>query len=186
MCLFWHAFVATSQHNCVATVHTATTTTTLLLLWRLVPASRHWCNRPNEQVSALASALNPEGNAFRLGDQELVVIHKANVGKNRTAAASYKGAAGSRRKNAAEGSSASDDGGTDDARRQQQQQQQTDTFTTAKLGYSRMGSSGRSTTIKETVVGPAVKCSCETDIFKAIGLEYVPPHLRNLMQQGGV
>jgi DNA polymerase/3'-5' exonuclease PolX len=53
------------------------------------------------------------------------------------------------------------------------------------VGYSRMGLSGRSTTIKETVVGPAVKCNCETDIFKALGLDYVPPHLRNLMQQGG-
>jgi DNA polymerase/3'-5' exonuclease PolX len=49
-----------------------------------------------------------------------------------------------------------------------------------------MGLSGRSSTIQETVVGPAVKCSCETDIFKALGLDYVPPHLRNLMQQGGV
>lgn len=29
--------------------------------------------------------------------------------------------------------------------------------------------------------GPAgrVECSCETDVFKAMGLVYVPPHLRS-------
>uniref|UniRef100_A0A383VYZ5 DNA polymerase beta thumb domain-containing protein n=1 Tax=Tetradesmus obliquus TaxID=3088 RepID=A0A383VYZ5_TETOB len=156
------------------------------------PTIRHWCNRPNDQVAALAAALNPEGNAFRLGDQELVVIHKANI-KPKAAIAGQRGAAAGSRQRAetAGAAGAGDSSASDDDRQQQQQQQQpqpqqqTDTITTPKLGNSRMGLSGRSSTIQETVVGPAVKCSCETDIFKAIGLDYVPPHLRNLMQQGG-
>lgn len=32
---------------------------------------------------------------------------------------------------------------------------------------------------KETFVGPPIALTCESDIFRAVGLEYVPPHLRN-------
>jgi hypothetical protein len=30
--------------------------------------------------------------------------------------------------------------------------------------------------------GPPIAARCETDIFKAVGLHYVPPHLRHSMR----
>jgi hypothetical protein len=33
----------------------------------------------------------------------------------------------------------------------------------------------------EQLLGPELTCSCETDIFQALGLHYVPPHMRDLV-----
>lgn len=53
------------------------------------------------------------------------------------------------------------------------------TMEASNMGYSRMGNSGRGA-VRETIVGPAIRCTCETDIFRAIGLSYVPPHMRDI------
>jgi hypothetical protein len=34
---------------------------------------------------------------------------------------------------------------------------------------------------KEIYVGPLVRIECETDLFKALGLAYIPPHLREVV-----
>jgi hypothetical protein len=46
------------------------------------------------------------------------------------------------------------------------------------LMESRMAYGSRK--VREVLVGPAIPCSCETDIFHAVGLAYVPPHMRNM------
>lgn len=132
-------------------------------------------------MAALAAALNSTGNAFRLGDRELVVIHRTYTGKASSGNGDISKQQSTGPAAAAPAAAAGDEEHGDAA---DLQQAQMDTTTTVKLGDSRMGLSGKSTTVRETVVGPAIKCSCETDIFKAIGLAYVPPHLRNLMSRG--
>jgi hypothetical protein len=32
----------------------------------------------------------------------------------------------------------------------------------------------------EDVLGPSLPCTCETHIFNAVGLAYIPPHLRDI------
>lgn len=50
-------------------------------------------------------------------------------------------------------------------------------------GGSSKGKRGRGTGGEEAtvVLGPSVECHNETDIFKAVGLNYVPPHMRDLL-----
>lgn len=151
---------------------------------------RHWCNRPTPEVSKLAAALNPAGNAFRLSDVELVVIHKADSSRTgkRDAAALPAAAAGEAAVQA-DGPTAAAAAGSHSEGGQRAHDVGSG-LTAAELGHrrtvhgSRNGAAGG--TIHETVVGPVVKCSCETDIFNALGLAYVPPHLRNLISGGVV
>mmetsp|Transcript_33183 Transcript_33183/g.73356 ORF Transcript_33183/g.73356 Transcript_33183/m.73356 type:complete len:206 (-) Transcript_33183:458-1075(-) len=86
-------------------------------------ALRYWCNTPCAEVSALAAALHPRGNAFTLNDSELEVVHVHPW---------VQGVARRERREA---------------------------------------------------LGVLVACRSETELMQAVGLSYVPPHMRQLLEE---
>lgn len=124
-------------------------------------------------MASLAAVIHPAANAFHLSDTGLYVVYKAQRAK---AAASP----GSRKRPrlpaaaTAAAAAAAADGDSD-----------------GQAGVGAGGDNGAAaavaagipvmTTDSHGPAGPAgrVECSCESDIFRAVGLAYVPPHLRS-------
>jgi hypothetical protein len=100
-----------------------------------------------------AAALNPAGNSFHLSDSQLVVVHRPAVQKGIN-----------RKRNRASCDKA---------------EAAAVVMTTYAGGGSDDESAGGVTSDQLQVVG-LVACKCETDIFNALGLQYVPPHMRNI------
>lgn len=153
---------------------------------------RYWCNRPTPETASLAAAIHPAANAFHLSDTGLYVVHNTQLppAGNSTASPGSQGRRGGRRSwnaTARGGTSAHTDGaaaglGTGAA-----------TGAAAELpqGGTRAASEAAAAAAADGVpvmtadshgpTGPAgrVPASCEADIFVAVGLAYVPPHLRS-------
>jgi DNA polymerase lambda len=147
-------------------------------------ALRYWANTPLPSILAAAQRLNRQGNAFKLSDKELAVVHRAPVGKRwqllsprssvrqllsaepPSSSGNGQGGGGG---DAGEGGASSGGGGLDKATQLAAAAQG------AVLVPAREGGE------RELVVGPAVALTCETDIFRTLGLPYVPPHLRNIV-----
>lgn len=105
------------------------------------------------QVRALAQAINPAATGFKLNDAELTLVAK-------------------------HGSAGRGGGG-----KRQQQGQEEDAGGAAVAAAAKGGAESTLTSGisgSEAVVGPPVSCACETDIFTAVGLSYVPPHMRDI------
>jgi hypothetical protein len=136
-------------------------------------ALRYWANTPLPSILAAAQRLNPQGNAFKLSDKELVVIHRAPVGKRwklLSPHSSIRQVLSTEPPNSSGGSGQGAGGGDPDKATQLAAAAQGAVLVPAREGGER-----------ELVVGPAVAVACETDIFRTLGLPYVPPHLRNIV-----
>ena len=159
---------------------------------------RYWCNKPQPQVAALAAAVHPAANAFHLSDTGLYVVHNPKLppatatpaeqqpdGPTPPAAAAQQIAAG------VTGVSKQD--GTAPSNSPTQQLRSMPRGAAASPRGPARSSVGQVvdaavvagipvvTADSHSPTGPVgrVECTCETDIFRAVGLAYVPPHLRS-------
>lgn len=129
---------------------------------------RYWCNKPRPEVAALAAAIHPAANAFHMSDTGLYVVYNPQL-----AAAHSPGKRKQPRTSAstaepvddtAAGAAAAAGGSDDDS---MSAALAADIHVVTADSHSPTGPEGR------------VNCSRETDIFRVLGLPYVPPHLRS-------
>ncbi|KAF8056467.1 hypothetical protein HT031_006324 [Scenedesmus sp. PABB004] len=120
-------------------------------------ALRHWGNSPRPEVAAAAARLNPEGNAFRLGDQELVVIRREFLTRPKTKRR-RGGGRGGRGDGGGRGGGGRGDGGGGPRGDGDGDGAPPVVAPLAKVGDTRNALSGKSSTVMERLVGPAIRC----------------------------
>jgi DNA polymerase lambda len=126
-----------------------------------LPCCRYWGNTPRPEVKALASAIHPAANSFRMSDAGLYAVFSTQLAEAAAKRRRPKGAAGGSPPTAsAAAAAAGDDADAEDA--------------AAAAGIPVVSADS----LTPSGTAGRVECGCETDIFKALGLAYVPPHLR--------
>lgn len=129
-------------------------------------ALRWYCRKPGPEVRALAKARNPHATGFKLSDMDLNPSYlppRVYSGRKRRRGGGQQPAAEA----AAPEPPPLPPGAmlpSGDAGR----------WNSAK---QRAGGPGAQ---QPHILGPPVEVSCETDIFEAMGLHYVPPHMRDI------
>lgn len=170
-----------------------------LFLARPTFPCRYWCNKPIPETASLAAAIHPAANAFHLSDTGLYVVHNTQLppAGQRTVSPGSQGRRGRRNSNTDIGLSAVTSAHTDAAAAGLPM----DAAGNAPgplLGVTRASSEAVAAAASAAAAaaadgipvmtadshgpsGPAgrVPASCEADIFRAVGLAYVPPHLRS-------
>lgn len=146
------------------------------LLPHTVLNHRYWCNKPRPEVAALAAAVHPAANAFHMSDTGLYVVYNAQLPPASSAAIHRQDtAAVPLLKDAMAGSSQQGGAVASTAVHRMRTSAGDDGLSAATAaGIPVVTADSHSPT------GPVgrVKCSCETEIFGAVGLAYIPPHLR--------
>jgi len=154
---------------------------------------RYWCNKPRPEVAALAAAVHPAANAFHLSDTGLYVVYNAQLPPASSAAVQRQDMAAAPLVTSAmaqQDTTGNRPDGPTSAKGGICQQGGAVASTAMHRMHTLAGNDGLSaataagipvvTADSHSPTGPVgrVECSCETEIFRAIGLAYIPPHLR--------